>query len=460
MGGGIAMACANAGLAVVLEDTDQAAIDKGLSAIRRNYETSVSRGRLTSRAAEERLARIDPQVGYAAARDADLVVEAVFENLDLKKRVFHELDSIATTGRRAGDATHRRSTSTRSRGDFAAGRGRGAAFLQPGPRDAARRNRPGRGLLRRTLATAMAFAKRLGKVPVVVGNCRGFVGNRMMFPYMYEAQFIVEEGATPEQVDRALTDFGMAMGIFAVDDMAGSTSAGGSARSCGQFSDPAERRPLVPEALNQLGRFGQKTGAGWYRYDESRNGDTRSRRGRSDRRSTAREAGIPAAPFTDDEIVERTIYAMINEGARVLEEGFAAARVGHRHRSTSTATAFPPGAAVRCSSPITSACAVVHERVAAFHARVRRTVDAGAAPHDRCEVGRTFRERVGVVGEHSSPPTRHRVSDADGRNSGDRLAARARAVSGEDDRSARALGGRGSGSNVSGSARRPGAGVD
>jgi len=170
------------------------------------------------------------------------------------------------------------------------------------------------------LATALAFGKRIGKVPVVVGNCRGFVGNRMMFPYMYEAQFLVEEGATPEQVDRALTDFGMAMGIFAVDDMAGVDVAWRVRQELGAGTGP--RQPLVADKLYQMGRYGQKTGKGWYRYDESRKASPDSEVV-SLIRSTAASAAIPQCTFTDAEIVERCIYALINEGARIVEDGSA-----------------------------------------------------------------------------------------------------------------------------------------
>jgi 3-hydroxyacyl-CoA dehydrogenase len=181
----------------------------------------------------------------------------------------------------------------------------------------------GRATSPAVIATALAFAKRLGKVPVVVGNCRGFVGNRMMFPYMYEAQYIAEEGATPEQVDRALTDFGMAMGIFAVDDMAGIDVAWRIRQELGNFTAPAGgRAPLVADRLCEMGRFGQKTGAGWYRYDESRTARPDPDVVALIRRSAA-EAGIPQRTFTDAEIVERCIYALVNEGARILEAGYA-----------------------------------------------------------------------------------------------------------------------------------------
>jgi 3-hydroxyacyl-CoA dehydrogenase len=173
-----------------------------------------------------------------------------------------------------------------------------------------------------TLAAAMAFAKRLGKVGVVVGNCPGFVGNRMMFPYMYEAQFLVEDGATPQQVDRALTEFGMAMGIFAVDDMGGLDVAWRVRQELNQFGEPGARKPFVSDELCRLKRFGQKTGKGWYRYPKDRtpveDPDVHALVER-----LAAEHGITRRSFTDEEIVDRTIYALINEGARVLEDGFA-----------------------------------------------------------------------------------------------------------------------------------------
>jgi 3-hydroxyacyl-CoA dehydrogenase len=157
---------------------------------------------------------------------------------------------------------------------------------------------------------------------VVVANCRGFVGNRMMFPYMYEAQFLVEEGATPEQVDRALTDFGMAMGIFAVDDMAGIDVAWRVRQELGHFQDPSERRPLVADQLCERGRYGQKTGRGWYRYDEQRKASPDPEVIELIR-STARVAGIPQRTLDNREIVERCLYALINEGARIVADGSA-----------------------------------------------------------------------------------------------------------------------------------------
>jgi 3-hydroxyacyl-CoA dehydrogenase len=172
------------------------------------------------------------------------------------------------------------------------------------------------------VAAALAIAKRLGKVGVVARNAPGFIGNRMMFPYLYEAQFLVEEGATPEQVDAALTGFGMAMGIFAVDDMAGLDVAWRVRQELRQFSEPGARKPLVADRLCEMGRFGQKTGSGWYRYGDDRKAIPDPEVHALIERLAA-EAGIARRTFTSEEIIERTIYALINEGARVLEDGVA-----------------------------------------------------------------------------------------------------------------------------------------
>jgi 3-hydroxyacyl-CoA dehydrogenase len=173
-----------------------------------------------------------------------------------------------------------------------------------------------------TLATALAIAKRLGKVGVVVGNGPGFVGNRMMFPYMYEAQFLVEDGSTPEEVDRVLTDFGMAMGIFAVDDMSGLDVAWRVRKELHQFEEPGARRPLASEKLVDMGRLGQKTGKGWYQYADGRT-PLPDPAVATVIEQTMAGAGIRRRPIAETEIFGRTIYALINEGARVLEDGIA-----------------------------------------------------------------------------------------------------------------------------------------
>ena len=168
----------------------------------------------------------------------------------------------------------------------------------------------------------MALAKRLRKVGVLVGNCRGFVGNRMMLPYMREAQFLVEEGATPSQVDQALYDFGMAMGIFAVDDMGGIDVVWRVLQDAKRLLKPGDRSPLVPDKLYEMGRMGQKTGAGWYRYEDGRT-PIRDPEVEALIENDGEEAGIARRSISNEEILDRCLYIMINEGARILAEGYA-----------------------------------------------------------------------------------------------------------------------------------------
>jgi 3-hydroxyacyl-CoA dehydrogenase len=322
MGGGIAMASANAGLPVVVKDATQEALDRGAATIRKNYDASVKRGRLTPDVAAARAEGIRMVLDDSGVEEADIVIEAVFESMAVKREVFAGLDARARAA-----AVLATNTSTLDIDEIAGVTQRptdvvGLHFFSPANVMRLVEIIRGRATSPEVIATSIAFAKRLGKVPVVVGNCRGFVGNRMMFPYMYEAQFLVEEGATPEQVDKALTDFGMAMGIFAVDDMAGLDVAYRVRQELGHFTEPGVRRPLVADELNRMGRVGQKSGRGWYVYDEARKPTPDPEVVALIRRKAA-EAGIPQRTFTSEEIVERCIYALINEGARILEEGAA-----------------------------------------------------------------------------------------------------------------------------------------
>jgi 3-hydroxyacyl-CoA dehydrogenase len=365
MGGGIAMACANAGLSVILTDTTAEALNSGVSRIRANYATSVKRGRFTPEGVEERMGRIRTQVGFGTVDSADLVIEAVFENLALKSQIFSELDVLANP-----DAIMATNTSTLDIDHIASVTSRpdqviGLHFFSPANVMRLLEIVRGSATSPRTIATALALAKRLGKVGVVVGNAPGFVGNRMMFPYMYEAQFVVEDGATPEQVDRALTEWGMAMGIFAVDDMAGLDVAWRVRQELNQFSEPGARKPLVADRLCEMGRFGQKTGSGWYRYGEDRkpipdlevNGLIAE---------LASAAGLTRRPFSSEEIIERTIYALINEGARVLEEGVAlrAADIDVIYVNGYGFPAYRGGPMFYADRV---GLAHIHDRIAAFH---------------------------------------------------------------------------------------------
>lgn len=326
MGAGIAMAFANAGIPVRLTDATQEALDRGIANIKNNYETSVKRGRFTVEMVAQRMARITAQLGLDGFDQADVVIEAVFESMDLKKKIFAEIDRVAKP-----DCVLASNTSTLDIDAIAQSTTRpqrvvGLHFFSPA--NVMRLVEVVRGAATdpRVLATAMGIAKSLRKVGVAVHNGFGFAGNRMMFPYMFEAQFLVEEGATPEQVDRVLTNFGMAMGIFAVDDMAGIDVMWRVKKEFPHIFQSAERKPLVAEKLCEMGRYGQKTGAGWYKYGENR-------KPQPDPvvleliRKTAQEAGIPQRVISDEEILERCLYALINEGARVLEDGTAARAV-------------------------------------------------------------------------------------------------------------------------------------
>jgi 3-hydroxyacyl-CoA dehydrogenase len=322
MGGGIAMACANAGISVRLKEVEQAALDRGLATIRKNYENSVKKGRFSQEVMDQRMALIHPQLTYDGFDQADLIIEAAFESMELKKRIFAEIDKIAKP-----DCVLASNTSTLDIDEIASVTSRprmviGLHFFSPANVMRLVEIVRGKATSKEVVATALALAKKLSKVGVVVGNCWGFVGNRMMMPYMREAQFLVEEGATPEQVDRALTNFGMAMGIFAVDDMGGIDVQWLVRQERKHLEKPGLRAPLVLEKLFNSKRLGQKTGAGWYCYDENRK-PIPDPEVHALIEKTASEGGIERRHISDDEIIERSIYIMINEGAKILEEGYA-----------------------------------------------------------------------------------------------------------------------------------------
>lgn len=322
MGGGIAMACANAGIRVILRDTAEPALTSGLARVRQNYETSAKRGRFTPGQVKERMELIRPQLDFKGFEDTDVIIEAVFENMALKKEVFSELDAVARPG-----CILATNTSTLDIDQIASVTRRpesvvGLHFFSPANVMRLLEIVRGKASSGPVIAAAMSLAKQLKKVGVLAGNCPGFIGNRMFFQYMYEAQFLAEEGATPQQVDRALTDFGMAMGIFAVDDLAGIDVAWRVRQELGHFGEPGARRPLVQDRLYEMGRYGQKTGKGWYLYGEDRK-TVPDPEVEALIESAAREAGIARRQISDQEIVERLIYSLVNEGARLLDEGFA-----------------------------------------------------------------------------------------------------------------------------------------
>src|ERR1700751_1859283 len=270
MGGGIAMVLANAGIPVLLKGADQAALDRGLGTIQSNYTNSVKRGRFSQQTAEERLKRITPTLTYDDFPNADLVIEAVFEGMALKKEVFKALDRVCKSG-----AILASNTSTLSIDEIASATSRpesviGTHFFSPANVMRLLEIVRGKASSKEVVATCMQLAKTLGKVGVLVGNCRGFVGNRMFGPYRREAQFLVEEGASVEAVDQALSDFGMAMGPLATGDLAGLDVGWRIRKEYRHLEVAGIRQPFVEDRLCELGRYGQKTGAGCYKYDGQR----------------------------------------------------------------------------------------------------------------------------------------------------------------------------------------------
>jgi 3-hydroxyacyl-CoA dehydrogenase len=322
MGGGIAMTFLSAGLPVTLVETKQDALDKGVATIRANYEASARKGRITSEQVARNLARLTPTLDDAGIRDADLVVEAVFEDMDIKRAVFARLDAAAKPG-----AILATNTSTLDVNRLAAVTRRpqdvlGLHFFSPAHVMKLLEVVRGSATAPDVLATAMQTAKRIGKTAVVAGVCDGFIGNRMVEHYLRQAMFLLEEGALPADVDGALERFGMAMGPFRMSDLAGN-DVGWRIRQRRYVERPQMRYPRIADRLCEQGRFGQKTGAGWYRYEAGRR-DAQPDPAVSELIAAyRREVGITPRRIASDEIVDRCILALVNEGARLLEEDIA-----------------------------------------------------------------------------------------------------------------------------------------
>jgi len=322
MGGGIAMNYANAGIPVLLKETSQEFLDRGLATIKRNYANSVKKGRFSQEVMDQRMGLITPTLTYDGFEEADIVTEAVFEGMELKKQVFGELDKICKS-----DALLASNTSTLNIDEIASATSRpewviGHHYFSPANVMRLLEVVRGKATSDVVIATSMALARRLKKVGALVGNCRGFVGNRMLAPYGREAQFLVEEGALPQEVDGAIYEFGFAMGPLAMGDLAGLDVGWRIRKEYKHLEKPGIRQPALADRLCELGRFGQKTGAGWYRYDENRN-RIPDPEVEILIEQVAGEAGITRHTITPEEIIERTQYALINEGAKILEEGIA-----------------------------------------------------------------------------------------------------------------------------------------
>jgi 3-hydroxyacyl-CoA dehydrogenase len=322
MGGGIAMVFANAGIPVLLKDADRTSLDRGLATIQKNYQNSVKRGRFTQQFVDERLKQIQPTLSYDDFGNADIVVEAVFEGMALKKEVFTQLDRMCKK-----DAILASNTSTLNIDEIASATSRsesviGTHFFSPANVMRLLEIVRGKRTRKEVIATCMQLSKKLGKVGVLVGNCRGFVGNRMFHHYGREAVFLVEEGASPQAVDEALYNFGMALGPLATGDLAGLDVGWRIRKEYRHLEKQGVRQPIVGDRLCELGRYGQKTGAGWYKYDENRRAIADPEVNQMVRK-WAIEAGIPQREISAQEIVERCVYALVNEGARIVEEGIA-----------------------------------------------------------------------------------------------------------------------------------------
>ncbi len=322
MGGGIAMCYANAEIPVLLKEVTQDALDAGFAKIQKNYERSVKRGRFTPEDASRRLSLIKPQTTYDGFEEADIVVEAVFEGMGLKKEVFRQIDAVAKPG-----AVLASNTSTLSIDEIASATTRpedviGHHFFSPANVMRLLEIVRGEKTSKEVVATSMQLARALRKVGVLVGNCHGFIGNRMFGPYRREAQFLAEEGAKPVEIDRVLYEFGAAMGPLAVGDLAGLDIGMRVRQEAPELFPSGTRRPLAEDALCELGRYGQKTGSGWYRYweDRTRHEDPEVL---DILKRVSTDAGIEQREISDAEILDRIVYALVNEGARILEQGYA-----------------------------------------------------------------------------------------------------------------------------------------
>jgi 3-hydroxyacyl-CoA dehydrogenase len=322
MGGGIAMSFANAGIPVVILDTSAAALEKGLAIVHRNYDSAVKKGKLSAADLKLRIGLITTTLAAADLGAADILIEAVFEDLEVKRKVLQELDAVAKAG-----AILASNTSTLNIDTLAGFTRRpadvvGTHFFSPANVMRLLEIVRGAATSQEVLATCLALAKKLGKVAVVAGVCDGFIGNRMLRPYMRQMELLLQEGCLPQQVDAALERWGMAMGPCRMSDLAG-TDVSGHIRKRQYAQNEWAPRSKIADRLVELGRFGQKTGKGYYRYAPG------AREALPDADverliiDISRAAGITRRDVSDAEIVQRCVFALVNEGAKILDEGIA-----------------------------------------------------------------------------------------------------------------------------------------
>jgi 3-hydroxyacyl-CoA dehydrogenase len=323
MGGGISMNFLNAGIPVTILEMKQEALDRGIATIRKNYESQVKRGKLKQDKYEQRMALLKTTLSYEDIGPADLVIEAVFEEMGVKQKVFEKLDEVMKKG-----AILASNTSTLDVNKIASFTKRpqdvvGLHFFSPANVMKLLEVVRGEKTAKDVLATVMTLAKKIRKTAVVSGVCDGFIGNRMIEQYSRQAGFLLDEGATPQQVDRAVEKFGFAMGPFRMGDLAGN-DIGWAIRKRRAQERPNMLYSRTADKLCELGRFGQKTGAGWYDYQEGKRDAIPSRLVEDMLVEHRKSLGITPRKISDDEIVQRLVFALVNEGAHILEEGIAA----------------------------------------------------------------------------------------------------------------------------------------
>ena len=322
MGGGIAMNFLNAGVPVTILETKQEALEKGVGIIRKNYENSAKKGRMKPDDVEKRMGLLKPTLSYDDIKDADLVIEAVFEDMGVKEQVFKKLDEVMKQG-----AILASNTSTLDVDKIAAFTKRpqdvvGLHFFSPANVMKLLEVVRGKATAKDVLATVMKAAKTIKKTAAVAGVCDGFIGNRMIEQYSRQAMFLVEEGASPQQVDKALEKWGMAMGPFRMGDLAGN-DVGWLIRKRRYVEKPDVTYSRVADRLCEMGRYGQKTGAGWYRYEPGKRDPIVDPVVDKLVEDYRKEIGVTPRKISDEEIVQRCIFALTNEGARIVEDGIA-----------------------------------------------------------------------------------------------------------------------------------------
>ena len=322
MGGGISMNFLNAGIPVTILETKQEFLDRGLGVLRKNYEAQVAKGKLKQEVLDKRLALLTSTLDYAAIADADLVIEAVYEDIAVKEQVFKKLDEVVKQG-----AILASNTSTLDVDKIAAFTKRpqdvvGLHFFSPANVMRLLEVVRGKDTAKDVMATVMNVAKKIKKVAVVSGVCDGFIGNRMLEQYTRQAGFLLEEGASPQQVDKAAEAFGFAMGPFRVGDLAGN-DVGWYIRKRRYTEKPNLRYTKIGDVVCERGRFGQKTGKGWYDYEAGKREPIPSAEVQQIIEDDRKARGITPRQISDEEIVGRLVFSMVNEGAKILEEGIA-----------------------------------------------------------------------------------------------------------------------------------------